>query len=98
MAHAIHEQFDTLLWRHLLEMEVEREDDARATMHAPEEHTDLLLGRLREAEVPQQQLPVKRIAFSPERRAEDRAIRLVTRGHEALQVMAGNQLVMDSRA
>src|SRR4051794_22435604 len=98
MAHTVDQQLDTLLRRHLLEMEVEREDDARAAMHAPEEHAYLLLGRLGEAEVPQQQLPVKRVAFRPERRAEDRAVRLVTRGHEALQVMARNEFVMDSRA
>src|ERR1051325_12045301 len=67
-------------------------------MHAPEEHPDSLLGCLSETQIPQQQLPVKRVALGPERRPEDCAIRFIARSHEALQVMPRNELVMDGRA
>src|ERR1700741_1183953 len=94
----VNQQVDTLLRRHLLEMKVERENDSRTTMHTPEQHADLLLGRLRKSQIPQQQFPVKRIAFGPERRPKDASIRLVPRGHKALQMMTGNQLMMNRGA
>src|ERR1044071_1412991 len=67
-------------------------------MHAPEEHSDTLLRRLRKTEIPQQQFPVKRVPLAPERRAEDGTIWFVTRGHESLKVMSGDELVMDRGA
>src|ERR1044071_3168646 len=67
-------------------------------MHTPEEHSDLLLRRLGKTQIPQQQFPVKRGSFTPERRPKDRAIWFVTRGHKAPQVMTGNQFMMNSGA
>src|ERR1043166_2021934 len=98
MSNFIDQQIDAFLRRHLFEMKTEREDDARAAVHAPEEHPDFLLRRLREAEVPHQQFPVKRVALTPERRSKDRSIRFVSRRHETLQMMARNQLVKNRRA
>ena len=82
------------LRRHLLEVEAQRKDDPGAAVHPPEEHADAVLGRLREALIPEQELPVERPALDPERRVEDAAVGLVSRAHVALEVMAGDQLVM----
>jgi hypothetical protein len=38
--------------RHGPHVKAQREDDARAAVHAPEEHADTILRRLREAVVP----------------------------------------------
>src|SRR5215510_14037138 len=98
MAHAIDQKVDALLRRHLLKMEAEREDDARAAMHAPEEHADAVLRRLGKIQVPEQHLPIERAAFGPERRAEQTAIWLVTRRHKTLQMMTGNQFMKNRGA
>src|SRR5215471_16073922 len=79
-------------------METERKDDARAAVHPPEERTDLVLRLALKLEVPEQQLPIKRVPLSPEWRAEKRAIRPIARGHEALEMMAGNQFMKDGGA
>src|SRR5437588_230157 len=77
-------------------MKTERKNDARAAMHAPEKHPNAVLGRLRKIQVPEEHLPIKRVAFGPERRAEETSIRPVTRSHETLQMVARNQLVKNS--
>ena len=86
------------LGRHLLEVEAQREDDAGAAVHAPEEHADAVLGRLGEAAVPEQELPVECPALAPERRVEQPAVRLVPRGHVTLEMMARDHLVKDGGA
>src|SRR5438105_4511790 len=58
-------------------METEREEDAGAAVHPPEEHSDTVLRRLCEVQIPQQHLPVERPAFDIERRANH--LRLLTR-------------------
>src|SRR5262245_40028476 len=98
MPDAIDEQVNALLRRHLLHVKAERKNDARATMAAPEEHADLVFGRLGETSIPQQQFPIERPAFAPERRAEQAAIRFVAGSHKALKVVTGDQLVLHSRA
>src|SRR5262249_48493540 len=74
---AIDQQIDTLLRRHLLQVKTEREDDASAAVAAPEEESDAVFGRFRELHIPEQQFPIERPAFGPERRAEQSAIGLV---------------------
>src|SRR5881394_3862888 len=98
MPDAIDEKVYALLRRHFFQVETERENDASATMHAPEERAHLVLRFLLETHVPKQELPIERVAFGPERRAEDAAIRAITRGHETLQMMSRNQFVKDGRA
>ena len=48
--------------------------------------------------IPEQHLPVERPALGPERRAERAAVRVVARGHERLEVVAGDQLVVHGGA
>src|ERR1019366_7935532 len=84
---------DRLLRRHLAQMEAQREHDARAPVHAPEERTDAILGRHLKIVVPKEHLPVERSTFGPERRRKNSALRVVARGHEALQMVPGIQLV-----
>ena len=84
MTDAIDKKVYALLRRHFFQVETERENYASATMHAPEERAHLVLGLLLEAHVPKQQFPIKGVAFGPERRAEDAAIRAITRCHETL--------------
>src|SRR5437867_7004689 len=95
MSHLVNQQVDAFLRRHLLEMKTEREDDAGATVHAPEQHADLVLRILSEVQVPEEKFPVESISLAPERSAKDTSIRFVASGHEALQVMARDQLVKD---
>ncbi len=54
VADPLDQEVDALLGRHLLEVEAQREDDPGAAVHPPEEHADAVLGRLREAAVPEQ--------------------------------------------
>src|SRR5688572_31226434 len=63
-------------------------------MHMPEKRSDLVLRCLRKVHVPKQELPVKRPTFTPKWSTKQPAIWFVTRGHEPLQVMTGNQFVM----
>src|SRR5258706_1963194 len=84
VADAIDEEVDALLRRHLFKMEAQRKDDARAAMHAPKERTDLFFRLLLKLQIPKQQLPIERVAFSPERRAEQASIWFVARSHEPL--------------
>jgi hypothetical protein len=68
----VDEEIDRLLRRplaHVEHVELEREDDAGAAVHAPEERADALFGRLVEAEVVEQQFPVERPALAEERAA-----------------------------
>src|SRR5262249_34263690 len=95
---AIHEEVDAFLRRHFLQVEAQRENDARAAVHAPEERADFVLGLSLEFQVPEEQFPVERVAFRPEGRAEQATIRFVTSRHETLQVMAGNQFMKDGGA
>src|SRR3954469_25971670 len=87
---AADEELDALLRRHLPEVELEREDDPGAAVHPPEEHPHAVLGRPGEAPVPEQQLPVEGPALAPERRREEAAVGPVPRGHEPLEMMAGD--------
>ena len=57
--HGVHEELHRLIRRHLPEVEVHREDDPRAAVHAPEQRADAILGRLLEAVVPEEHLPVE---------------------------------------
>src|SRR5687767_12139815 len=90
MADTIDEIIDTLLRRHLFQMEAQRENDSRAAVHVPEQHANLVLRRLRKVHVPKQKLPVKRPAFAPKWCAEQASIWLVALSHEALQMMTGD--------
>src|SRR5258706_1020809 len=76
-------------------MKAQRKNNARAAMHAPEKHADAVLRRLGKIQIPEQQLPIKRVAFSPERCAEQSAVRSIASSHKSLQVMTGNQFVKD---
>ena len=93
MADTIHQKVDAFLRRHLLQMKAKRKDDPRTSMHAPEKHADAVLGSFGKIQVPEQQLPIKRIALSPEGRAEQGAVRPIACSHESLQVMTGNQFM-----
>src|SRR5262252_3270017 len=98
MSHAVDEKVDALLRSHLLQVKTERKNNASAAMHPPEERADLVLRLLLEFQVPEEQFPVESVAFRPEGRAEQSAIRFVTSSHEALEVMTRNQLMKDSGA
>src|SRR5262245_35609060 len=98
MPNLFDQQVDALLWRHLFEMEAQRENDPGAAMTAPEEKPDAVFRRFRETAIPEKQFPVERPSLTPERCAEQSSIRFITLGHKALQVMAGNQFVMHRRA
>src|ERR1041385_34738 len=95
---AVDEKVDALLGRHFLEVETERKNNARAAMHAPEERAHFIFRLLLETHVPKQKLQIKRVAFGPEGRAEQAAIRAITRGHETLKVVSRNQLMKDRGA
>src|SRR5690242_11804241 len=77
---AIDQQIYAFLRRHLLHVKTEREDDSRAAMAAPEEKPYAVFRSLRELHIPEQQFPVERPAFRPERRAEQAAIGFIPRG------------------
>src|SRR5437879_5387386 len=74
-------------------MKTQREDNSRATVQAPEEHADAILGRLREALVPEEEFPIQGPALAPKRSPKRAAVRFVARAHVALQVMTRNQFV-----
>jgi hypothetical protein len=57
--HLVHHVFDGLFRRHLAEVEAEREDDARAAMHAPREGAKPIFRRDMEVMIPQEHLPVQ---------------------------------------
>lgn len=104
MAYPRDQQIDALLRRHLPEMELDRENDASATVHSPEEHPNAIRGLVRcpfltdfcwEAALPQQQFPVYRPALDPERCLEDTAVRVIAVHVVELKVVAWNELVMD---
>ena len=66
-------------------------------MRAPEEHPHPVLRRAREAGIPEQHLPVERPALAPERGAERLPMRVVSRRHEPLQMVPGDQLMVHRR-
>src|ERR1043166_2404779 len=76
-------------------METEREDDSGAPMHPPEERADLVLRLLLKFQIPEQQLPVKCVALTPERCTKQPSIRFVASRHESLQMMARYQFMKD---
>ena len=91
--HCIDEELHRLLRRHLAEVEVEREDDARAPVHAPHQCAHSVLRLRVKAMIPEEHLPVQRLSLVPERRREQLAMRVVARHHEPLEMMAGIELV-----
>ena len=66
-------------------------------MHSPEEHADAILRRLRKIQIPHQQFPIERPAFAPEWCAEQIAVRLVARRHEALQMLSDGFCARDAK-
>ena len=102
VSHSTHEQINTFPGRHLAEVELDREDDPGATVHAPEEHTDAVLCFVRrpflanlcgKTTIPQQQFPVHGPAFDPERRLEELAVRVIAVHVVELKMMAGYELM-----
>jgi hypothetical protein len=88
---------DALLDRHLFEMEVQREDDTRASVHSPEKHSDTILRGFLEAHVPKEEFIVKSVSFDPERGAERSALKVVPRRVHLLKMVTGDQFVVDRR-
>src|SRR5213080_431148 len=74
-------------------MKTQRKDDSRATVQAPEEHADAILGRLREALVPEEEFPIQGPSLAPKRSPKRAAVSFIARAHVALQVMTRNQFV-----
>src|SRR5205809_2755701 len=99
MPDLVDEEIDRLLRRPQTHVEIEREDDARAPVHAPEERAHALLWRLVESEFVQRELPVERPALAEERTAaaEVRPIALIALAEVPDQVVAGNHLVKRRR-
>src|SRR5258706_3321008 len=98
MANAIDQKINRLLRRHLAQMKIERENDSRASMRSPEKHPDAVLRAPGKIQVPQKHFPIKRPAFAEKRRLKHAPVRAITRSHESLQMVAGNQFVEHRRA
>ena len=97
VADTLDQEVDRLIRLHRPQVEAEGEDDPGAAVFSPEEHADAVLGSFGEIEIPQKHLPVERPALGPEGSSEPLAVGAVAGGHEALQVMARDQLVMHGR-
>src|SRR5579862_8661367 len=94
----VDEHVDALLGSELAKMEKQRKLNADATVHAPKEHSDLFLRSPGEAKIPEEHLPIEGPALRPEGGAETTTIRHVAGLHKALEVMAGDQFVLDRRS
>src|SRR4029079_17495033 len=62
-------------------------------MHSPEKRTDAILGRRLKTVVPQKHFPIQRLSFTPERRAEQPPVRVITSRNESLKMMPRVELV-----
>src|SRR5262245_4609148 len=98
MPDPLYQEIDAFFRSHLAQMKLQRKDDARRAVHAPEQRADAVLRRLVEVEIPEQHLPIHGPSFTPERRGEGAAIRPVTVRHVTLQMMAWNELVKNGGA
>src|SRR5678815_6028327 len=67
-------------------------------MHPPEQHADPVGRTPGKAHVPEQRLPVERIAFPEKWRPEEPALGVVALAHELLQLVPRNQLMEYSGA
>ena len=95
MANFADQQVDSLLRGHRAQMEAEREDDAGAAVHAPEQSSDALLRRVVEAMIPENHLPIEGVALNPEAGFKLLPVGPVALRHELLQPVAGDELVKD---
>ena len=66
-------------------------------MHAPKQHSDSVFRRFGKALVPKDHLPIKSPALDPKGRAKETPVGSIAGIHEALQVMSGNELMMNRR-
>ena len=98
MADAVDKEIDALGGGPFFEVEVQAEEDAGAAVHTPEEHADAVFRRLGKAEIPEPHLPVEGPAFDPERRIERPAVGPVALGHVGLEMVAGDDFVVDGGA
>src|SRR5689334_18891268 len=62
-------------------------------MHSPEKSTDAILRRCLKTVVPQKHFPIQGLSFTPERRAEQPPVRVVTGRNESLKMMSRVELV-----
>src|SRR6516225_11748148 len=99
VAYAVNQEIDGLLGRHLAQVKTERENDARASVHSPEQRANTVFSGLLKFHVPQQELPIERPALRDERCSADGAsVGAVPSRHVALKVVARDELVEDGGA
>ncbi len=98
MADFFDQHIDALFGGHLFKMEAEGEDDSGAAVHAPEEHSDFVLGGFWEAHFPEEKFVVEGVAFGPEGGVEELALGIEAVFVELLEVVAGDELVVDGCA
>src|SRR5690625_5016663 len=94
MPHTIHQIVDALLRRPVSKVIIEGEDDPGIPMRSPEKHADSVFRSFCKAQVPQQDLPVKCPALSPERGLKRASMGIVAARKIALHMVSRNQFML----
>ena len=97
MTHDVDQHINALLRGELIKVVAKGEDDTDAPVHAPEEEAHSVFCGFWESPIPQKHFPVEGPAFGPEDCAVNTPMSVVTRGHEILQVVPRNELVVNCR-